>query len=562
MLPVVEALAAAASGSRSTPATPRSPEAAVGRRRDARQRRRLVARRGGGRRTASAGSRCTRRASPARCRTTRATTTSSPRCATTWSSGPRPARGRRRPRGLDRPGHRLRQDAARTTSPCWPTSTSWSPPAGRCSSARAARGSSGALLGRVRRRGGPGADRRPPRRLAGHRHVGDGLRGRHGAGPRRPADGARGAGGRRRRSSSRGEGARTVPMKGKWAQGIQPRNFAWVMKDRLAVCERPGGYGANHRRVRRQEEIIWIREQGFTCVVSLIPSPHNLHNYAELGVTWRHRPFGAPRRRPTPLPARRCSPSCASCSPTASKVLLHRRGARRPHLRAHGRLHRVDRHGARRARGHLAGRAARAPPDRPDRPRARVGGRHRRPTEAERARPRSSCAACASRASAACCPRSASAQPLEVDLDVALDLAAAGRSDDLARHGRLRRGVRRSSSGSATAAGSPLLEALAERHRRGGAGATDGSHRGGHGGRAQAAPAGAAAAGHVGRAHHPDRAPGAAVTRAFLGLGSNLGDRARLLRRAPSTTLDRRRSAVSPVYETDPVGGPDAGRRT
>ena len=80
-------------------------------------------------------------------------------------------------------------------------------------------------------------------------------------------------------------------MKGKWAQGIQPRNFSWVVKDKLAVCERPGGYGVNHRRVRRQEEIIWIREQGFTCVVSLIPSPHNLHNYDELGVTWRHRPF-------------------------------------------------------------------------------------------------------------------------------------------------------------------------------------------------------------------------------------------------------------------------------
>ena len=80
-------------------------------------------------------------------------------------------------------------------------------------------------------------------------------------------------------------------MKGKWAQGIQPRNFSWVVKDKLAVCERPGGYGANHRRVRRQEEIIWIREQGFDCVVSLIPSPHNLHNYDELGVIWRHRPF-------------------------------------------------------------------------------------------------------------------------------------------------------------------------------------------------------------------------------------------------------------------------------
>jgi hypothetical protein len=80
-------------------------------------------------------------------------------------------------------------------------------------------------------------------------------------------------------------------MKGKWAQGITPRNFVWVLKDRLAVAERPGGYGANHRRVRRQEEIIWIREQGFTRVISLISANHNLHNYDELGVSWLHRPL-------------------------------------------------------------------------------------------------------------------------------------------------------------------------------------------------------------------------------------------------------------------------------
>ena len=81
-----------------------------------------------------------------------------------------------------------------------------------------------------------------------------------------------------------------VASKGKWAQGIRPRNFHWVIADRLALCERPGGYGANHRKVRRQEEIIWVREQGFTCVISVISAPHNLHNYDELGVVWRHRP--------------------------------------------------------------------------------------------------------------------------------------------------------------------------------------------------------------------------------------------------------------------------------
>ncbi len=80
-------------------------------------------------------------------------------------------------------------------------------------------------------------------------------------------------------------------MKGKWAQGIRPRNFSWVISDSLAVCERPGGYGDHHRRVRRQEEIIWIRENGFDVLISLIPASHNLHNYDDLGVTWFHHPY-------------------------------------------------------------------------------------------------------------------------------------------------------------------------------------------------------------------------------------------------------------------------------
>ena len=82
-----------------------------------------------------------------------------------------------------------------------------------------------------------------------------------------------------------------VAVKGKWQQGIVPRNFHWIIDGQLAVCERPGGYGVNHRRVRRQEEIVWIREQGFTSVISLIGAPHNLHNYDELGVSCQHWPF-------------------------------------------------------------------------------------------------------------------------------------------------------------------------------------------------------------------------------------------------------------------------------
>ena len=44
--------------------------------------------------------------------------------------------------------------------------------------------------------------------------------------------------------------------------------------------------------------------------------------------------------------------------------------------------------------------------------------------------------------------------------------------------------------------------------------------------------------------------------RAFLGLGSNLGDRVQYLRDAVATLRDVGLVAVSPVYETEPVGGP------
>ncbi|MDQ2754760.1 MAG: hypothetical protein M3R71_04335 [Actinomycetota bacterium] len=81
-------------------------------------------------------------------------------------------------------------------------------------------------------------------------------------------------------------------MKGKWAKGIPPRFFSWVIPGRLAVSERPGGYARNHRKVRRQEEILWLRGEGFTRIVSLLPSPHNLHAYDEMEITWSHTPFG------------------------------------------------------------------------------------------------------------------------------------------------------------------------------------------------------------------------------------------------------------------------------
>jgi 2-amino-4-hydroxy-6-hydroxymethyldihydropteridine diphosphokinase len=51
------------------------------------------------------------------------------------------------------------------------------------------------------------------------------------------------------------------------------------------------------------------------------------------------------------------------------------------------------------------------------------------------------------------------------------------------------------------------------------------------------------------------------VTRAFLGLGSNVGDREGFLREAVEAlgSIGMGLRAVSPTYETDPVGGPDQG---
>ncbi len=89
-------------------------------------------------------------------------------------------------------------------------------------------------------------------------------------------------------------------MKGKWAAGIPPRNFTWLIRDRVAVSERPGGFAPNHRRVRRQEEIIWLRAQGFTRVVSLLPSSHNLQAYEDEGMPHAHYPL-APNVDPRPV---------------------------------------------------------------------------------------------------------------------------------------------------------------------------------------------------------------------------------------------------------------------
>jgi hypothetical protein len=77
-------------------------------------------------------------------------------------------------------------------------------------------------------------------------------------------------------------------VRGKWAAGIEPRNFTWVFRGRLAVSERPGGSTMVHRRVRRDEELVWLKRQGFTRVLSILPAMQNLGAYTEHGFSVGH----------------------------------------------------------------------------------------------------------------------------------------------------------------------------------------------------------------------------------------------------------------------------------
>ncbi len=87
-------------------------------------------------------------------------------------------------------------------------------------------------------------------------------------------------------------------MRGKWAAGIEPRGFTWVYKGILAVSERPGGSTAVHRRVRRDEELLWLKHQGFGRVVSILPVMQNLDAYVDHGLSASHYVLrGGPQQR-------------------------------------------------------------------------------------------------------------------------------------------------------------------------------------------------------------------------------------------------------------------------
>lgn len=105
--------------------------------------------------------------------------------------------------------------------------------------------------------------------------------------------------------------------------GLKPKGFTWVITDRLAVSERVGGIGFQHRRVRRDEEIAWlVEEAGITAVVSLLPGNQNVLAYTEAGLVTVAAPINGPI-----VPAHRADAFAAldqALEPPHARVLVHR----------------------------------------------------------------------------------------------------------------------------------------------------------------------------------------------------------------------------------------------
>jgi len=102
--------------------------------------------------------------------------------------------------------------------------------------------------------------------------------------------------------------------------GLEPRGFTWVISGRLAVSERVGGYGFQHRRVRREEEIVWLKGVGINTVLSLLPGNQNLASYTAAGLTAVHEPLAELE----PAAAERVFVTLRALQRDRRVVLLHR----------------------------------------------------------------------------------------------------------------------------------------------------------------------------------------------------------------------------------------------
>ena len=82
---------------------------------------------------------------------------------------------------------------------------------------------------------------------------------------------------------------------GRMVAGLKPRGFTWIISERLAVSDRVGGSGFQHRRVRREEEITWlVQEAEINTIVSMLPSNQNLAAYRQAGIATYSVPLTNP----------------------------------------------------------------------------------------------------------------------------------------------------------------------------------------------------------------------------------------------------------------------------
>ena len=73
--------------------------------------------------------------------------------------------------------------------------------------------------------------------------------------------------------------------------GLRPNDFYWVVQGKLALSECIGGRGMTPRKIRREEEIQWLKGQGINSIFSLLESDFNLTSYQEVGFRTYHFPM-------------------------------------------------------------------------------------------------------------------------------------------------------------------------------------------------------------------------------------------------------------------------------
>ena len=95
-----------------------------------------------------------------------------------------------------------------------------------------------------------------------------------------------------------------------------------MIQGRLAASERIGGYGFQHRRVRREEEIVWMADKGFNAVLSLLSSNQNQQAYEAAGMRFIHVPLDG-EVEPEDVPAI-LTRFDEALNPPGAVVLVHR----------------------------------------------------------------------------------------------------------------------------------------------------------------------------------------------------------------------------------------------